>query len=147
MRSKSSIINARRFGHRGAYDRTMNQQLNRWLFWTPRILCILFAVFLSLFALDVFDGRHGFWQTMLALLIHLIPVLFLILVMAISWRWEWVGAAFFPALGLVYIWWAWRRWHWPYNFWNCLTIAGPLFVLGALFLVNWLYRAELPSKA
>jgi hypothetical protein len=31
------------------------------------ILCILFAVFLSLFALDVFDEHLGFWKTLLAL--------------------------------------------------------------------------------
>jgi len=125
----------------------MNALLKRLFFWSPRILCILFAVFLSLFALDVFNGRYGFWRTLLALLIHLIPVYALILVLVVAWRWEWVGAAFFPALGFLYIWWAWRRWHWPYNFWNCVTIAGPLFVLGALFLVNWLYRAQLRGKA
>ena len=124
----------------------MKQPLKRLLFWTPRILCILFAAFLSLFALDVFDGKLGFWQTILALLMHLMPVFFLILVLVVTWRWEWVGAAVFPGLGAFYIWWAWHRWHWPYNLWNCVTIAGPLFVLGALFLFNWLYRAELRKK-
>ena len=29
----------------------------RLLFWTPRILCLLFAGFISLFALDVFEGQ------------------------------------------------------------------------------------------
>jgi len=37
--------------------RAMNALLKRLFFWSPRILCILFAVFLSLFALDVFNGR------------------------------------------------------------------------------------------
>jgi hypothetical protein len=121
----------------------MKQPLKRWLFWSPRILCILFAAFMSLFALDVFDGKYGFWKTMLALLMHLIPVFALILVLVIAWRWEWVGATFFPALGLLYIWWAWRRFPWL----TYALISGPLFVLGALFLVNWLRRAELRSKA
>ncbi len=117
------------------------------LFWSPRVICILFTIFLSLFAFDVFDGRLGFWQTTLAFLMHLMPVGALVLVLLATWRWEWIGAACFPALGLFYIWWAWRRWHWPYNFWNCATIAGPLFLLGALFLVNWLYRAQIRGKA
>ena len=43
------------------------------LFWTPRILCIVFALFLSLFSLDVFGEGYGFWETLLALLIHLVP--------------------------------------------------------------------------
>jgi hypothetical protein len=121
----------------------MKQPLKRLLFWSPRILCILFAAFLSLFALDVFDGRHGFWQTILALLMHLIPVFFLILVLVVTWRWEWVGALLFPALGVLYIVSTWHRFRWP----TCVLISGPLFVLGALFLVNWLHRAELRSRA
>jgi hypothetical protein len=124
----------------------MNPLLKRLLFWSPRVLCILFAVFLSMFALDVFDGRHGFWRTMLALFMHLIPVFALILVLVVSWRWEWVGAGFFPLLGLLYIWRMGGRFRWPFSLINCLTIAGPLFVLGALFLFNWLYRAQLRSR-
>ena len=31
----------------------MNKTVGRLLFWTPRILCILFTLFLSLFALGV----------------------------------------------------------------------------------------------
>jgi len=125
----------------------VNTPFQRILFWSPRILCILFAGFVSLFALDVFDGRHGFWQTALALLMHLIPVYALILALVIAWRWEWVGAAFFPGLGLLYIWWAWPRWRWPYNFWNCVVMAGPLVLVGALFLAGWIYKAQLRNKA
>ena len=35
------------------------------LHWTPRILGILFAGFLGLFALDVFNEGHTFWRTIL----------------------------------------------------------------------------------
>jgi hypothetical protein len=73
------------------------------LFWAPRVLSIAFIAFLSLFALDVFDGRLGFWQTVLALLIHLIPVFVLIAVLILAWRWEWVGAVLYAAAGLLYI--------------------------------------------
>ena len=51
----------------------MNKPTKRLLFWTPRIMCILFAVFVSLFAFDVFGEGYGFWKTLLALLMHLIP--------------------------------------------------------------------------
>jgi len=51
----------------------MNKPTKRLLFWTPRIMCILFAVFVSLFAFDVFGEGYGFWKTPLALLMHLIP--------------------------------------------------------------------------
>jgi hypothetical protein len=127
----------------------MKQPLKRLLFWSPRILCILFAAFLSLFALDVFDGRHGFWQTMLALLMHLIPVFVLILALVIAWRWEWVGAVLYAAAGTWYVIWALRHPNLPARIkllWSS-TIAGPAFVIAALFLLNWLYRAQLRSKA
>ncbi len=62
------------------------------LFWTPRVLCLLFAVFLGLFALDVFNEGYGFWKTILALFIHLIPTWIVLGVLAISWRWGWASA-------------------------------------------------------
>jgi hypothetical protein len=44
------------------------QPVKRILLWTPRVLSLLFALFVSLFALDVFGQGYGFWQTTLALL-------------------------------------------------------------------------------
>jgi len=117
----------------------MKRPVKRLLFWAPRILCILFAVFVSLFALDVFGEDYGFWGTILALLMHLIPTGVILIVLAISWRWEWVGGVLFIALGVLYLVLAWGRLHWS----AYLVISGPLFLVGVLFLINWLYRAEL----
>jgi hypothetical protein len=77
----------------------------RALFWTPRALSIAFIAFLSLFALDVFDEHLGFWQTALALTVHLIPMFALIAVLVLAWQWEWIGAALFAAAGLLYVTW------------------------------------------
>ena len=121
----------------------MKTPIKRSLFWMPRALCILIAVFISLFALDVFGEGYGFWMTVLALLMHLIPTGVLLVGLAISWRWEWVGGILFPGLGVLYLVMAWGRFHWPVY----LTISGPLFLLGLLFLINWLYKAELRAGA
>ena len=120
----------------------MSRSVKRLLFWTPRILCMLFAAFVSVFALDVFDGGYSFWNTILALLIHLVPTFFLILILVLSWRWAWVGGIIFPALGVLYIVMAWHRFPWSVY----AIIAGPLFLLGILFWINWLYRAELRAN-
>jgi hypothetical protein len=117
----------------------MTTPTKRLLFWTPRILCLLFAAFISMFALDVFGEHRGFWQTVLALLMHLIPTALLLLALAISWRWEWFGAVLFPALGVFYMVSTWGRFPWL----TYLLISGPLFLLGALFLINWMLRAEI----
>lgn len=117
----------------------MTTPLKRFFIWTPRILCLLFAAFISIFALDVFDGHSGFLETALALATHLIPTAALLLVLALSWRWEWVGAAIFPALGLFYLVAFAGRFHWS----AYALIAGPLFLLGTLFLINWIFHTEL----
>ena len=117
------------------------------LFWTPRILCILFAAFVSLFALDMFGTSEPWWRQVVGFLIHLIPVYILVIVLVVTWRWEWIGGVIFPSLGLFYIYWAWARWRWPFNLVNSLTIAGPLLLVGALFLAGWFLRAQIRSRS
>jgi hypothetical protein len=114
----------------------MNTSTKRVLFWTPRVLCILFAMFVSVFALDVFGEGYGFGETILALLIHLVPTYIVVVALVIAWRWEWVGAILFIALALFYLVWSGRL-DWS------LVISGPLFLVGVLFLFNWIYRAQL----
>jgi hypothetical protein len=113
--------------------------LKRILFWAPRVLGILFALFISLFALDVFGVGYGFWETILALLIHLIPVYLILIALAIAWRWERVGSILFVALGALYMITAWGQFPWSVY----LVVAGPAFLIGILFLVDWFYRTEM----
>jgi len=121
----------------------MKKAVKRAMFWTPRALSILFAIFISIFALDVFGAGYGFWGTIVALLIHLIPTGLVLLALAIAWRWQWIGAILFAALGAGYVIMGWGRFEWP----TYLLISGPLFLLGALFLVSWLFRAMPRSSA
>ena len=108
----------------------MNTTIKRVLFWAPRVLCILFALFLSGFALDVFNEGYGFGETILALLIHLIPTFLIVIVLAIAWRWEMVGAILFFALALVYL---------VMSKGESLIFSVPLILVGGLFLLDWKY--------
>lgn len=111
------------------------------LHWTPRILSILFILFLAMFSLDVFDGNYGFWGTVLGLLMHNIPVFILTAVLIISWKYEIVGGIAFILAGLLYIiligistindGFKLYMITWP------LIISLPAFVIGGLFLLNW----------
>lgn len=119
----------------------MKPSIKQTMFWVPRILAVLFALFISLFAFDVFEEGYSFWETVLALLMHLIPTGMVLLALLIAWRWEWVGAVLFIGLGLFYL------FEFPGQYWSAyVVISGSLFVLGALFLVNWWYRAELHPR-
>jgi hypothetical protein len=98
----------------------------------------LFALFVSLFALDVFEAGGGVWETAVALSVHLIPAAVILLLLAAAWRREWFGAVGYTALGFVYLMMAWGRLHWS----AYVAIAGPLFLIGLMFLISWLRRPE-----
>jgi hypothetical protein len=121
------------------------------LFWTPRVLAIAFIVFLSLFATDVFDEHLGFWATLGALSIHLIPVFVLTGILIAAWRWEWVGAVFYSAAGLLYVIWVMFMAHRILTIATRLSwialIAGPAFLIAGLFLTGWLKRSDIQADA
>lgn len=120
----------------------MKPKINKFIYWTPRILSILFLLFLAMFSLDVFDAQYGFWGTVLGLFMHNIPVLILLIILIISWKHEIVGGIAFILAGLFYIALVGRAiliespHPWFMLFWP-VPIAGPAFLIGILFLVNW----------
>jgi hypothetical protein len=110
--------------------------LRKVVYWAPRLLCIAFIVFLSLFALDVFHQVNRFEQTTAALLIHLIPSCIFTAVLLFAWKWEWVGAVLFSGFAVYYAASNFRHLSWV------LTISAPLFVVGLLFLASWLAHPQ-----
>jgi hypothetical protein len=120
----------------------MNLITKRLLFWTPRALCIAFVLFTSIFALDVFSERLPWWRVIIALAIHLVPTALLALVTFIAWRTPWLGTLFFIAFGAIYIIGFYGRFHLSVYF----AIAGPPFLIGLLFLANWIWRDELNER-
>jgi hypothetical protein len=83
------------------------------------------ALFIGLFALDALG------EGIVPFLIHLIPTFVLLIVVALAWRWPWVGGVVFVALALLYGIEARRHLDW------ILIIGGPLLVVGVLFFASW----------
>lgn len=122
----------------------MNKSLKAFLFWTPRVAGILFVLFISIFALDVFGEGYGFWGTLLALFMHLLPSFALAIAVALAWRWEWIGTALFCGFAIFYIATMLDR-GFPLSVY--LLIAGIPFAVGLFFAVGWAYRKEIrPAK-
>jgi hypothetical protein len=117
--------------------------MKRILFWTPRVLGILFALFVSMFALDVFAAGYGLWGTLVALFMHLMPVYPLIIGLALSWRWPWVGALLFIGFSIWYLVIAWGPFPLVANLIRVWPLAGPSLLVGLLFLFDWFYQAKL----
>lgn len=119
----------------------MSLSAARLLYWSPRIIAILFVLFLSAFALDAFNEFHVFWKCLLAFVIGLLPAAIVAVSLAAAWRWEWIGAAAFALLGT---WYSWNALHRHFLSWPIfLAIPLPLFFLALLFLANWIERAKL----
>lgn len=119
----------------------MENKISKFVYWTPRILSIMFLLFLAMFSLDIFEGNYGFWGTIGALLMHNIPVFILAIILWISWKREIVGGVGFIFGGILYI--ATiliniikTGFEWYYLAW-VLQISGIAFLIGILFLVGW----------
>ncbi|MEO8482132.1 MAG: hypothetical protein ABI634_07985 [Acidobacteriota bacterium] len=80
----------------------MDKRSDKALLWSPRILGILVCLFLSLFALDAFGGGKTVIQALPDFTMHVAPMLVLLGVVGVSWRWEWVGALVFTSLAVGY---------------------------------------------
>lgn len=116
----------------------MKKKISKFVYWTPRILSILFLLFLAMFSLDIFDGNYGFWGTILGLFMHNIPVFILTAILVISWKHEIVGGIAFILAGFLYIFLTLGRnpFEWFYLVW-IIQISGIAFFIGILFLINW----------
>jgi hypothetical protein len=115
----------------------MSPRAIRMVYWTPRLLGMLVTLYIALFALDAFGPGQEPGQALVGFAIHLVPALVVAAVVALAWRWEWVGAALCFVLATVYA----LTLGLGHPLWIA-AISGPLALVGALFLVNWLRRDE-----
>jgi hypothetical protein len=63
------------------------------------VLSIAFILFISLFALDVFEQERWF----LALVMHLIPSYILIIITIVSWKKELIGGILWLVTGIFFL--------------------------------------------
>lgn len=116
----------------------MTKRINKPLYWAPRILGIIFILFLMMFSLDIFQPGLTAWQITIGLFMHNIPALILLIILIISWKYEIVGGIVFILAGLLYIFSliTGSQFEWYMLIWS-LTISGPAFLIGILFLIGW----------
>ena len=107
------------------------------LYWMPRILGVLLAAFITIFAADAFEGNFTVWDTLVAFVVHLIPTAVVLLAVAVAWRWEIPGGLLFVFAGAFHTSWALGR---GLPSADILMISGPAYAVGALFIADWFYR-------
>jgi len=96
--------------------------MTKLIYWLPRILSILFILFISIFALDAFGEPN--W--LLALITHLVPSFILTIITLIAWKKERLGAILYLTLGITTLF--TTSFTWP--------ITIPLFLISFLFFIQ-----------
>lgn len=125
----------------------MPTKAGRFVYWAPRILAILFVLFLAMFSLDVIEPGRSVGEIVVGMLMHNIPVFTLIALLIIAWKHELVGVITFSTAGLLYMmltvseairsevpWYVGITWG--------LTLGGPALLVGILFLVSWSWKRK-----
>jgi peptidoglycan/LPS O-acetylase OafA/YrhL len=100
-----------------------------------------------LFSLDVFEPGLSAQEIAIGLFMHNIPALILAVVVAISWKREIVGGIVFISAGTLYV--VMILMNIIKNpsdfymlFWT-LQISVPAFLIGSLFIVNWVKKRKI----
>ncbi|MCX7835749.1 MAG: hypothetical protein N2450_06745 [bacterium] len=106
--------------------------------WCPRILAFGFAIFLLLFSLDAFSENHSFSEQLLSFTLHNLPTVFVLLILLLSWKREWMGGIVFPLLGLLYIVFTSGK----MNGWTYGLITGSQCFIGILYWMSWITRKK-----
>lgn len=125
----------------------------RILHWTPRIICILAILFISLFAADSFAPELTIWQQLGAFFMHLIPSFILCALLIIAWKWELIGGIIFTIIGIVMSPFIFNINHNRNQFsigaslGIILMITFPFIIVGILFIVSHYMKKKNISKA
>ena len=121
------------------------------VYWTPRILCILAILFISMFALDSFSTEHTVWHQIGAFLIHLIPSFILIALLVVAWKWELIGGIIFIIIAVgftpfIFI----HNYEMNNSVWMTvgviMAITFPFILVGLLFILSHFLKRKQANK-
>lgn len=103
------------------------------LYLAPRIIGILAILFISVFALDVFQEHVPLLQLLTGLTMHLLPSMILAVLLGVAWRYEFVGGILFVVISAL-----------PFFFlhnlvWVNVMLGAPFLLTGVLFLASRYY--------
>jgi len=121
------------------------------LHWTPRIICILAILFVSLFALDAFNPELNLKSQIRDFILHLIPSFTLLAFLILAWRKELIGGIILTTIGLILTPFIFRHnYHMNQSLWLSfviiLTITIPFVLTGVLFIASYFYKKKHLNK-
>ncbi len=112
------------------------------IYWTPRIICILAILFISLFALDAVSPGQTIWKNAGALMISLLPSFVLVAILVVAWKRELAGGIILTLVGLalsVFVFnlnYNQRHFTLVQSLRNVSMLCMPFVIAGILFIVS-----------
>ena len=70
------------------------------VYWTPRVLAILFTLFIMMFSLDVFNGTSSLTDQLIGFFMHNLPAYGIILVIVLAWKKDIIGMIGFALIAI-----------------------------------------------
>ena len=117
-------------------------KMRRLLYLTPKVLAIIFILFLSLFALDVFSMEGTILEKIGGFLIHLLPNFILLAILFVAWRFEKIGGILFILAGIIFT----LFFRTYQQIMSILLVSFPLFLIGFLFLLNGFKQTRVADR-
>jgi hypothetical protein len=106
----------------------------------PRIITIIFILFISLFALDVFSLEGSLGEKLTGFLYHLLPSFFLLIILVISYKNALLSGILFIVLGLIFT----LRFQTYRHLLTLLLISLIPLIIGVLFIyANYLQKKSI----
>jgi len=112
--------------------------MKTFLFWLPRLLAILMAVSLSVFAFDVFSMPAPIWKRIGGFVIHTIPSILILTIVIISWKRSFWGTALFTLLFIGFT----IVFHTYTNTMRFLILSLPVLIIALFYTSHYFYSKQ-----
>lgn len=129
--------------YRHQHQQQITSRLAQFIYWSPRISCMVLVAFMSLFALDVFEQGRTLGEMLLGFLMHMLPMIALAVVLVFAWRWPWVGVVIFGLAAFAFLILIFTGGIQGLS--TFLIFGAPLLMIALLFAVNALWNQAIDS--
>jgi uncharacterized membrane protein YidH (DUF202 family) len=121
----------------------VDPRLAKIVHWAPRIAAILIILFTGLFSLDVFESKAPPLELLAGFLLHNLPAIVMLVLLAIAWKRPVVGFVAFLAAAAAFAFFFVRD---LYALPNLLLFVLPILLIAALYYADWQWLRPQPSK-
>lgn len=125
---------------RKAYGQ-VSPRLARIIHWAPRVAAILIIFFISLFSLDVFEMEASPLELLGGFLIHSLPSIAMLALLAFAWKRPAVGFVAFLVAGALFAFLFVRD---AESLPNLLIFVFPILLIAGLFYADWKWANPQP---